>query len=231
MANRPLRLTTPDSTGAAFSVCETTPGALSDWIARLPMAVTSEAAHQLLRITSEVVRLGIDPDARFNYLELVRAPAHYICTRLDRNAVVDRRAAKVTHNSRSRCRTNWRRVTRSSCATRCSKTTLRVRCGILSVMPVIAHSRVCRLRCAGRTSSTPMRRTRAWYEINQLFALAEELGIGPSAYADDNAQPRRSSRSPTYICVSRCSRLPSPISCARRMCRPFITRSNTGPRA
>jgi hypothetical protein len=188
MADRPLRLTTPDSTVAGFSVCETTPSALSDWIAQLPMAHTPEAAHQLLKVASEVVRLGVDPNARFNYLEIVRAPAHYICTRLDRNALGGSASgeghAQLAQSLQNELATGYKVVIRDA---------MREEDFSSSMRDLVGHA--CHRALADL--SFALRRTyefytdapvRAWYEINQLYALAEELGIAADAYSDEQTR-------------------------------------------
>ena len=86
MSDHSLRLIVPESTFAGLSVCDTNPAALADWVARLPMAHTSEAAHQLLKVATELARITAEPELRFNCLETIRPPAHYICARLDRTA-------------------------------------------------------------------------------------------------------------------------------------------------
>jgi hypothetical protein len=187
MANRPLRLITPDSSIAAFSVCDTTPSALADWIAQLPMAHTAEAAQQLLRITSEAARLGVDPNTRFNYLEIVRAPAHYICTRLDRNALGSTSGeghAQLAQSLQNELATGYKVVVRDALLEENFTSSLR---------DLVGHA--CHRALADL--SFALRRTyefyteppaRAWYEINQLYALAEELGIAEAAYSDEQTR-------------------------------------------
>ena len=85
MAARPLRLNIPQADLAAPSFSSAEPGALSDWVAELPMAHATQAAKKILQAATEISRLQIDPNARFELLEIIRTPAHYICTRLDRN--------------------------------------------------------------------------------------------------------------------------------------------------
>ena len=86
MSDHSLRLIVPDSTFAGLSVCDTNPAALAEWVGHLPMAHTFEAAHQLLKVATELARISAEPELRFNCLEIIRPPTHYICARLDRTA-------------------------------------------------------------------------------------------------------------------------------------------------
>jgi cyclic-di-GMP-binding protein len=188
MANRLLRLTVPDSTVAAFSACETTPGALADWVAQLPMAHTAEAAQQLLKTATEVARLSADPSSRFNFLEIIRAPAHYICTRLDRNAAGGSTSgeghAQLAQSLQNELALGYKVVIQNALADGELTGSQRDLVGHAS------HRALADLSFALRRTyefyTDPPRRV--WYELNQLYALAEELGLANSAYADDQSR-------------------------------------------
>ena len=81
-----LQLTTPDADLDGLSFCESSMNALVEWTASLPMANTKLTAAQLLAATSDVARLKTDASERLDYLEILRPPLEYICSRLDRGS-------------------------------------------------------------------------------------------------------------------------------------------------
>ncbi len=72
MSDYSLRLIVPESTFVGLSMCDTHPAALAEWVLRLPMAHTFEAAHQLLKSATELARITAEPELRFNCLETIR---------------------------------------------------------------------------------------------------------------------------------------------------------------
>jgi cyclic-di-GMP-binding protein len=188
MAKRLLRLTVPDRTVAALSACETTPAALSDWVAQLPMAHTTEAAQQLLKTATEVSRLSADPSGRFNFLEIIRAPAHYICTRLDRNAAGGSANgeghAQLAQSLQNELALGYKVVIHDALNDGELSGPMRDLVGHASHRALTDLSFALRRTYEFYTDAPP----RVWYELNQLYALAEELGLSNSAYSDDQSR-------------------------------------------
>ena len=81
-----VQLTTPDADLDEFSFCGTSASKLAEWTASLPMANTKLTAAQLLGATAEVARLRAQAPDRLEYLEILRPPLEYICSRLDRGS-------------------------------------------------------------------------------------------------------------------------------------------------
>jgi hypothetical protein len=188
MSDHSLRLIVPDSTFAGLSVCETNPAALADWVAHLPMAHTSEAAHQLLKVATELARITAAPDVRFNCLETVRPPAHYICARLDRTAAgasaTGEGHAQLAQSVQKELVLGYKAVVRDALAADELTDTLK------DLLAHAMHRTAADLSCALLRSyefytDTP---TRAWYELNQMYRLADELGIATNSYADEQSR-------------------------------------------
>ena len=188
MSDHSLRLIVPDSTVATLSMCETNPVALADWIAHLPMAHTSEAARQLLRAATELARVEAEPDARFNCLETIRPPAHYICARLDRTAAsattTGENHAQLAQLLQRELALGYKAVVRDALA---------VAQPTEPTKDLLAHATH---RAASELSGALLRTygfytdapPKAWYELNQLYRLAEETGTASNSYADEQAQ-------------------------------------------
>ncbi len=130
-----------------------------------------------------------EPDARFNCLETIRPPAHYICARLDRTAcrrIGRRRRSRATRAIAAEgtgTRLQGGRARRARSATQLTDTTK-------DLLGHAMHRTAADLSCAllrtyeFYTDAPP----RAWYELNQLYRLADELGIASNAYADEQSR-------------------------------------------
>jgi hypothetical protein len=188
MTDHSLHIAFPETTSAGLSVCDTTPAALADWVARLPMANTAEAAMQLLQVATEIARLDTVPELRFTFLEAVRPPAHYICARLDRTAAGASAAgeghAQLAQSLQAELILGYKAVLRDVLAAGELTDTLR------DLLGHAMHRATADLSCAllrtyeFYTDAPPS----AWYELNQIYRLADELGIATSSYADEQSR-------------------------------------------
>jgi hypothetical protein len=157
----------------------------ADWIAQLrgpPRKLPSSCSGSRRSRTRRV-----DPNTRFNYLEIVRTPAHYICTRLDRNALGSTSGeghAQLAQSLQNELATGYKVVVRDALLEEDFTSSMR---------DLVGHA--CHRALADL--SFALRRTyefyteppaHAWYEINQLLALAEELGLTDAAYADEQTR-------------------------------------------
>ena len=188
MNDHPLQIAFPDTTSTGLSVCDATPAALADWVAHLPMANTSEAAMQLLKVATDIARIQAVPELRFNFLEAVRPPAHYICARLDRTAAGASAAgeghAQLAQSLQNELILGYKAVLRDLLAGAELTDTLR------DLLGHAIHRATADLSCAllrtyeFYTDAPPQ----AWYELNQIYRLADELGIATSSYADEQSR-------------------------------------------
>ncbi len=188
MSDHSLRLIVPESTFAGLSMCDTHPAALAEWVFRLPMAHTFEAAHQLLKAATELARITAEPELRFNCLETIRPSTHYICARLDRTAAGASAAgeghAQLAQSLQREVVLGYKAVVRDALAagelTDSSK----------DLLGQAMHRTVADLSCAllrtyeFYTDAPP----KAWYELNQLYRLADDLGIATNAYSDEQSR-------------------------------------------
>ena len=167
------RITAPEAELDRLSFCENEPSALAEWVIALPMASTAETAAQVRQATWEIARLDIDHDARMALLEQIRPILHYLCARLDRNAATSSGQGDAIARLAQRLQTNL-----------CS--------GYKSVVVTAAGSPPGRetLTLAVHRALSALSRTllrtlqfyvepaeRLWLELNQLYLLAERLGI------------------------------------------------------
>ena len=188
MSDHPLHIAFPETTSVGLSVCDATPTALADWVAHLPMANTSEAAMQLLKAATELARIHAAPELRFNFLEAVRPPAHYVCARLDRTAAGASAAgeghAQLAQSLQSELILGYKAVLRDILAADELTDTSR------DLLGHAMHRATADLSCAllrtyeFYTDAPPQ----AWYELNQIYRLADELGIATSSYADEQSR-------------------------------------------
>ncbi len=95
---------------------------------------------------------------------------------------------KVMRNWRNRCRGSWCSATRQWCATRWPSDELTD--PLKDLLGHAMHRTAADLSCAllrtyeFYTDAPP----KAWYELNQLYRLADELGIATNAYADEQSR-------------------------------------------
>ena len=152
------------------------------------MAHTFEAAHQLLKAATELARIPAEPELRFNCLETVRPPAHYICARLDRTAAGASAAgeghAQLAQSVQKELVLGYKAVVRDALAADELTDPLN------DLLGNAMHRTAADLSCAllrtyeFYTDAPP----KAWYELNQLYRLADELGIATNAYADEQSR-------------------------------------------
>lgn len=74
----------PEQTLSTLSFCEPTARELNAWVSSLPMANIGETARQLYHAIIEFNQLRLTEQSRFDLLELVRNPIHYVCNALNR---------------------------------------------------------------------------------------------------------------------------------------------------
>jgi hypothetical protein len=167
-----------------LSFCVAEPAAVAEWVALLPMANTIECAGLLHRAVSELARLDIATAARFDALETVRAPLHYICARLDRTSGHGGSAgeghAQLAQALQSQLSLAYKSVVREA---------LGHDVGVLdrdlaghAIHRAISDSSRTLVRAAQYYSTVPQG---TWYELNHLLHLSERLGIAPESYTDD----------------------------------------------
>jgi len=188
MSDHSLRLIVPESTFAGLSVCDTDPTALAEWVAHLPMAHTFEAAQQLLKVATELARVSAEPELRFNCLEAIRPPAHYICARLDRTAAGASAAgeghAQLAQSVQKELVLGYKAVVRDAL------TADELTDPLKDLLANAMHRTAADLSCAllrtyeFYTDAPP----KAWYELNQLYRLADDLGIATNAYTDEQSR-------------------------------------------
>jgi len=77
-------LQVPEQTLSTLSFCEPTARHLNNWVSGLPMANIGETARQLYHAAIEFNQLRLTEQSRFELLELVRNPIHYVCNALNR---------------------------------------------------------------------------------------------------------------------------------------------------
>lgn len=173
-----LRISVPKADLAQLSFCANSVNGISDWVSGLPMANTGETAQNLLNATAEIAKLKTDGPSRLAMLEELRSPLHYICTRLDREAVGNPnhgdKIAQAAQQLQSRLTTGYKAVVRDLLPhLQKNKSYLK------QELPTAIH------RALSDTSRAMLRTFQLyvtppkgiWRELNQLYYLAEQLKL------------------------------------------------------
>jgi len=74
----------PKQTLTTLSFCEPSARQLSAWVSSLPMANIGETSRQLYHAIIEFNQLKLADQSRYDLLDLVRGPIHYVCNALNR---------------------------------------------------------------------------------------------------------------------------------------------------
>lgn len=162
-----------------LSFCDVGTSSLSDWIGSLPMANTADAAAQVRHATWEIARLEVATKDRMALLEKIRPTLHYLCARLDRNAAASGNHGDAIARLAQRLQTNLCSGYKSVivvCLAEMAAGTARE--DDRELLPLAIH------RALSDLSRTLLRTLqfyvepaeRLWFELNQLYLLAERLG-------------------------------------------------------
>ena len=175
------KLTTPAADLAELSFCQTNAPALADWVAGLPMANTQNTADQLLLGTGEVSRLKISSVDRMQLLEQLRPTLEYICSRLDRSSSSSENSEEQSILAQ-RLQTNLTVGYKSVIRDADPSTVDDRRVVTLATHRTIADlSRTLLRSCQHYVA--PSRNL--WLELNQLYSLAERMGVATHNITDD----------------------------------------------
>jgi cyclic-di-GMP-binding protein len=180
------RITAPRAELDRLSFCDTTPAALGEWITGLPMANTADAAAQVRQATWEIARLGIEAEQRMTLLEQIRPILHYLCARLDRNAGVSSSQGDVIARLAQRLQTNLCSGYKSVVIEELNGLRSNDRRANRERLTQAVHRTLSDLsRTLLRTLQFYVEPAeRLWFELNQLYLLAERLGVADSRIED-----------------------------------------------
>lgn len=190
------RISVPAAELEALSFCDTDPAALAEWVIALPMANTAETAAQVRQATWEIARLSVGPAARMALLEQIRPILHYLCARLDRNAATSHAHGDAIARLAQRLQTNlcsgYKSVVVAGLGERAAG-----RSADKDLLPQAIH------RALSDLSRTLLRTLqfyvepadRLWFELNQLYLIAERLEV-VRAKVEDAENHKRPSTTP-----------------------------------
>ena len=181
-ARNPVKLTAPAADLDALSFSASDAGAVADWTASLPMANTQLCATELLKATQEMARLRCSSNTRLELLEILRPTLQYICTRLDRGPGSGTEPGGSMTELAQHLQTNLtagykavirdadpgRSADRDSIALACHRTVADLSRTLL---------RSCQHYIAPGHN--------LWLELNQLYAMAEQLKFADARIQDD----------------------------------------------
>ncbi|MEQ8858812.1 MAG: hypothetical protein RIC56_09205 [Pseudomonadales bacterium] len=190
------RITVPKAELERLSFCDTDPGALAEWVVALPMANTADAAAQVRQATWEIARLGAPAGVRMALLEQIRPILHYLCARLDRNAATSQAHGDAIARLAQRLQTNlcsgYKGVVIAALDEQANGNAARTL--EKEILPLAIH------RALSDLSRTLLRTLqfyvepaeRLWFELNQLYLLAERLGVDEARLedAENHARPQ-----------------------------------------
>lgn len=188
------RITAPPAELERLSICETSPSALAEWVTGLPMANTDDAAAQVRQATWEIARLECSAAERMALLEQIRPILHYLCARLDRNAGASSMHGDAIARLAQRLQTNLCSGYKAVVIEALADHRAAGRSGAdRSLLPLAIH------RALSDLSRTLLRTLqfyiepaeRLWLELNQLYLLAERLGVAetPLEDAENHSRP------------------------------------------
>jgi hypothetical protein len=184
-----IRITAPEAELSALSFCDPEPNSLADWVGSLPMANTPDTATQIRQATFEITRLLVDFPLRMDLLESLRPTLHYLCARLDQQASSTNTHGDAIARLAQRLQTNL-----------CSG----YKAVILAALPESEDRKVLEtislaIHRAMSDLSRSLLRTlqfyvdpadRLWLELNQLYLLAEKLGVENDVWMDQENHSR-----------------------------------------
>jgi len=189
-----LQITVPAADLDALSFCDPDPTSLSDWVGSLPMANTEETATKIRQATFEIARLAVDFRQRMELLESLRPSLHYLCARLDR-------AATTSDNGDSIARTAQRLQTNLSSGYKAVIMAALAEADDRNVADIISLAIYRAISDLSRTMLRTLQfyvapADRMWLELNQLYLLAEQLGVQDERWEDteNHSNPETSSK-------------------------------------
>jgi len=189
-----LQITVPAADLDALSFCDPDPTSLSDWVGSLPMANTEETATKIRQATFEIARLAVDFRQRMELLESLRPSLHYLCARLDR-------AATTSDNGDSIARTAQRLQTNLSSGYKAVIMAALAEADDRNVADIISLAIYRAISDLSRTMLRTLQfyvapADRMWLELNQLYLLAEQLGVQDERWedAENHSNPETSSK-------------------------------------
>ncbi|HEX7035304.1 MAG TPA: hypothetical protein VF210_05990 [Pseudomonadales bacterium] len=175
------RITAPAAELTGLSFCEANPSALAEWVIALPMANTAETAAQVRQATWEIARLDVTAAARMALLEQIRPILHYLCARLDRNAATSSAQGDAIARLAQRLQTNLCSGYKAVVVAALGELAAAAAAPAIDpdLLPLAIH------RALSDLSRTLLRTLqfyvepaeRLWFELNQLYRLAERLGV------------------------------------------------------
>lgn len=176
-----VKLTTPAPNLESLSFCDTSPTALADWVGGLPMANTQETADQLLTATSEIARLDLSAVDRMEYLEELRPTLEYICSRLDRatgGSDTGEDHSILAQRLQTNLTVGYKAIIRDADPSKSSQQ---------KVIALASHRTIADLsRTLLRSCQHYVAPSRnLWLELNQLYNLAESMGVATDNITDD----------------------------------------------
>jgi len=179
-----VRLEPPETTLGELSFAETNTAAINQWAAALPVVNIEETGAQLKLATAELALLDTSAAAKYEFLEAVRPLLHYIGTRLDRATFAAAKSAKESQAQRlllNLCN-GYKGVALNAVeALENDKPVDK------DLLPKAIHrlisdlSRVL-LRALQLYLQPP---PNFWWEMNELYRLAERLGVTDFKHEDD----------------------------------------------
>ena len=179
-----VRISVPEAELEVLSFCQADPQSLRDWIGSLPMANTPEAATQIRQATFEIARLRTDADTRMELLEALRPTLQYICARLDRSACSNNNnhadaVARLTQRLQTNLCSGYKAVILSMLTDlEDEKATDTLSLAIHRALSDLSRTLVRTLQFYVAPAD------RLWLELNQLYLLAEQMGLENERWDD-----------------------------------------------
>ena len=181
-----IRLDAIDTTLGELSFADTTASGISSWAAELPLANIAQTAAQLKLATAELALLDHPSEDKLSCLEAIRPLIHYICARLDRSLQNDTRNLRESHSQRlmlNLC-SGYKGVLMETARLDPSNTSIIGQ----AIHRLISDLSRILLRAQQLYISPP---SNFWWELNELYRIAEILEISAFTLPDDENDSSR----------------------------------------
>ena len=196
------RLDAPAADLETLSFSASSPSAIADWVAGLPLANITETASKLKQASAELAQLNAPAALKFDCIEIVRPVVHYVCSRLDRQRSKEAGKETTAQDLLLGLCSGYKAVALQLMPAPDREKKDRPKGNNREALPKSIHrlmsdlSRVL-LRSLQKYTQPPQN---YWWELNEVFRLSEALELTQFRLTDDeNHSPQSISIEVAYL--------------------------------
>lgn len=189
-----IQLRIPKQDLATLTFDADTPKKMAVWVESLPMVNVGESSRQLYGAIQELNRYKTDPKTRFQILEQLRKPIHYVCKSLgkhflNQSIILNEKESKIANLAQAlqnHLATGYKTVVLDTLSMKSSEA---AKLRTIATHRALTELSGNLLRCYQLYFPTPKL---LWREIHQLYTLANHYNILHEAIQDDETQSKLS---------------------------------------